>query len=77
MKSYSTGMAAETVKSDVDRLRHAYAAAVLAFNAASSVLILKLAENALPTDEQIALEEDARAGVVATRRTLWAAYAKR
>jgi hypothetical protein len=67
----------EVAKSEVDRLRDAYAAAVLAFNAASSVLILKLAENALPTDEQIATEENARAGVVATRRTLWAAYAKR
>jgi hypothetical protein len=67
----------EAAKSEVDRLRDAYAAAVLAFNAASSVLILKLAENALPTDGQIAAEEDARAGVVTARRALWASYAKR
>lgn len=59
-----------------DRDREAYAAAVLAFNAASAVLILRLAANALPTDDEIAAEESARAAVVATRRTLWAKYAR-
>ena len=62
---------------DMDVLIGAYAAAALAFNAASSTLILKLAENSLPTGEQIATEEVARAAVVATRGKLWAAYAKR
>jgi hypothetical protein len=57
----------------MDDLRGAYANAILAFNAASATLILKFAANVLPTDEQIAAEEKARAAVIAARRDLWAA----
>jgi hypothetical protein len=59
-------------KRGVDELREAYATAVLAFSAASSVLVLKLAVNSLPTDEQITMEENARAAVIAARRKVWA-----
>jgi hypothetical protein len=62
-------------KQEISDLRDAYSAAALAFNAASSTLILKLVTDSLPTGEQIATEEVARAAVVAARRRLWAAYA--
>ena len=57
--------------SEVDILHAAHASAVLAFNAASAVLIVRLAENSVPTAEEIATEEEARAAVVTTRRKLW------
>jgi hypothetical protein len=60
----------------LDKLRSAYANAVLAFNAASAAMILNLAADRAPTDELIAAEEASRAAVVAARRKLWAAYAK-
>jgi hypothetical protein len=57
--------------------RDAYAAALLAFNAASAILILALAADARPTDEQIAAEMEARANVESARERLWAEYAKK
>jgi len=61
---------------ELDKLRSAYANAVLTFNAASTAMILNLAADKAPTDELIAAEEESRAAVVAARRVLWAAYAK-
>ena len=64
----------EAAQSEVDELHAAHASAMLAFNAASAVLILRLAANSVPTAEEIATEEEARAAVVATRRKLWETY---
>lgn len=63
-------------KPAMNELRGAYARATLAFNTASADLILKFAANLRPADEQIAAEEESRVAVIATRRSLWAAYAK-
>ncbi len=60
----------------LDKLRSAYANAVLAFNAASAAMILNLAADRAPTDELVSAEEASRAAVVAARREFWAAYAK-
>jgi hypothetical protein len=62
---------------EATELRDAYAAAVLAFNAASAILILALAADSRPTDEQIAAEMEARADVESARERLWAEYAKK
>jgi hypothetical protein len=59
-------------KREAHQLREAYTSAVLSFSAASSVLVLKLATDSLPTDEQITMEENARAAVIAARRKAWA-----
>jgi hypothetical protein len=64
-------MSEKTREPSVDELREAYASAVLAFSEASSVLVLKLAVNSAPSDEQIRIEQDARAVVVSARRRLW------
>lgn len=61
----------KAAKSEVDKLRAAYANAVLAFNAAAAVLILHFAADSVPTAEEIATEEESRAAVVATRRKIW------
>jgi hypothetical protein len=66
----------QAAKSAVNDLRRSYAKAVLAFNTASATLILNLAANSTPAAEHIAIEEEARAAVLATRRELWMAYAK-
>ena len=70
-------MSKKTANPEVDELHGVYASAVLAFNAASAALILHLAANSLPTDGEIAAEEESRDAVVAARRTLWAAYRQR
>jgi len=63
--------------SNLDALLDVYEAAVLAFNAASSTLVVHLAARALPADAEIQTEENARADVVAARRQVWAAYVLR
>lgn len=73
---YATAMKRVVAKVGVDELCSSYAKAVVAFNVASASLIVSLAANSRPTDEQIAAEEGARAAVVAARRTVWAAYGK-
>jgi hypothetical protein len=70
-------MTEEAATLKMDELFDAYAAAALAFNAASSVLIFGLARGSIPTGAEIATEEVARAAVVATRAELWAAYERR
>ena len=70
-------MSKKTANPEVDDLHGVYASAVLAFNAASAALILHLAANSLPTDGEIAAEEESRDAVVAARRRLWAAYRQR
>ncbi len=70
-------MSDPAAKPEQERLLDSYAAAVLAFNAASAVLILHLAENSLPTAAQISTEEKARAAVVTARQKLWALYGTR
>ena len=67
-------MSKNTANPEVDDLHGGYASAVLAFNAASAALILHLAANSLPTDGEIAAEEESRDAVLAARRKLWAAY---
>ena len=67
-------MSKKAVNPEVDDLHGVYASAVLAFNASSAALILHLAANSLPSNEQIAAEEESRAAVLAARRKLWAAY---
>lgn len=57
--------------SENEDLRAEYAAAVLAFNAASAVLIVHFAADTVPTAEDMAAEEESRAAVVAVRQLLW------
>jgi hypothetical protein len=57
-------------KPSVEDLREAYAAAVMAFNEASSRVALEFASDSAPSDEQMTIEQDARAVVVAARRRL-------
>jgi hypothetical protein len=64
-------------KAELEELVTSYATAVLAFNGASSILILAMAEQALPSDEDIAAEKEARANVESARARLWAEYAKK
>jgi hypothetical protein len=74
---YLAMMNEKTAKTEVDDLHGVYASAVLAFNAASAALILHLAANSLPTDGEIAAEEESRDAVLAARRKLWGAYRKK
>jgi hypothetical protein len=63
----------KAAKPKSDRLRAAYARAVLAFNAAAAVLIVHVAADSVPTSAEIATEERLRAAVVAARRKIWPA----
>ena len=53
-------MSKKIANPEVDDLHGIYASAVLAFNTASAALILHLAANSLPTDEEIGAEEESR-----------------
>ena len=64
----------QEAKQQRDDLLDSYEAAIVAFNAASSSLILQLAANSRPTDEELASEQDACAAVVTARLELCAAY---
>ena len=63
-----------TANPRLEALLDAYRVAVVAFNVASSTLILHLVAESLPTPPEISAEEKARAAVVAARRDLWAIY---
>lgn len=63
--------------SELDILRTTYARALLAFHAASADLILNYATDVPPSDALIAAEESARDALIAARRELWGAYARR
>jgi hypothetical protein len=67
-------MSDHAANSQSDALFRAYRVAVIAFNAASSRLMLRLAEESLPTAQEVSAEENARAAVVAARLNLWAMY---
>jgi hypothetical protein len=69
-------MSDKVPKPSVDELLKAYEVAALTFNAAAAPMIFHLLAKSLPTGEEIASEEVARAAVVATRGELWAAYGK-
>ena len=64
----------QAAKSESIDLLHNYEAAILDFNAASANLILHLANQSIPSDAHVTMEEQARAEVVQARRKLWARY---
>jgi hypothetical protein len=70
-------MSTQTDNAKMDKLRAAYASALLAFNAASAALIINFAMDVAPSDELVATEESARDALVGARRELWAAYRER
>jgi hypothetical protein len=70
-------MHTHTENAQLDKLRAAYASALLAFNAASAALIINFAMDMAPSDDLVATEESARAALVGARRQLWAAYTQR
>jgi hypothetical protein len=53
-----------------NELLHSYEMAMVAFGAASAILIDHLAAESLPTEEQIVRERNARAAAVSARRQL-------
>ena len=71
---YALGMNDDIAMPGLEALLRGYQVAVLAFNAATATLIHHLAASTLPSDQEISVEEDARATVVAARRRVWDIY---